>query len=956
MRRFQVFCITIGVIAIIAIAAWATWQVIAFRPEIASVDLIRPGDTSVVLKGNGFGTRPGMVILQPGDIQAEVIDWRPEQVVIQRPEHMAVYNEIILSREFLFAQRQSQPQGFALQAEELPSDPYGYEVPTQADSPWPTFRRDHRNTGRSPIVAQYDGSQPWEFRTAKGIFSTPVIDRDGRIYFGSADHFFYALNPDGTLAWKFQTGEIIDSAGAIGRFDPNLNDSPITFISGDGNMYHFRTAPDISRVEDREIWRYQAELRPEVSYNRWFEGNVAIGFDGTLFAGNTNFLYYAINPDGTLKWTYPTGSNNWSQAAFNRDGNIAWGSVDTFVHGVSPAGRGRWTHRTLGFIAASAAIGSDGTIYIGSFDSNLYALDPATGAIRWTFGAQDHIYASVALGEDSSQKTNAIYLASADGFLYALTPNGDLRWKFDAGDPIRSSPAVGLAPDGQSIVYFGCGNGKLFAVNAGDGSLRWSFDTTPVDPELADRNDLNSSPALGKTGIAIGGEHGSLWFIPYDYCLNAQNDRCGTEKKNSIPDITELRYVSPGGSLQDQFPVKLPSSASITLRLLVKRGGETVNARLCNNPFGCSRRVLDAQLEPPAPFELDHSADGRFLYIRPTGFLSPGQYRLSVSGEFYVGGARIGNLTLGGKRAGRFQDSFSFEVEENNRPFPLAMEADRVTALEWTRLAAPLPTMLPSLNQIGFDYIDWIVGPARISPSDGDRPRRVILWAVGAVQSPSGELIADSRTDFLLPLTGSFQGDAFILANQDFKMPITGIDIPFNRFEMRGEMPPSLVVRPNASLFADTEVLSIPTFGPYLVVAGLANNWYQKMLVSGTYITRPYPESGPAARKPQGVSVIGLFHSPPTDDSPGTIRAKVQIDPGSEYPVDLHRASILLIDPVEMQAVSLDYLNSTKMVADSSGNLQEILLEIPRETQLPKDLEAVVMLDVFPAYSQRLSE
>ncbi len=177
----------------------------------------------------------------------------------------------------------------------------------------------------------------------------------------------------------------------------------------------------------------------------------------------------------------------------------------------------------LGFIAASAAIGSDGTVYIGSFDSNLYALEPDTGRVRWKFPAQDHIYSSAALGSDASGNTNAIYFGSADGNLYALRPDGKLLWKYDTGAPIRSSPAIGLAPDGSEIVYFGSGNGKLYALNAADGSLRWAYDTTPDDPELKDRNDLNGSPALGRTGVYIGGEHGFVCYVPYDYPLHAKD-------------------------------------------------------------------------------------------------------------------------------------------------------------------------------------------------------------------------------------------------------------------------------------------------------------------------------------------------------------------------------------------------------------------------------------------------
>jgi outer membrane protein assembly factor BamB len=210
------------------------------------------------------------------------------------------------------------------------------ELQTQAGSPWPTFRHDSRNTGFSPIAGKYNGAEPWMFQTGKGIFSTPVIDDSGIIYAGSADHYFYALHPDGTLAWKYETGEMIDSAGALGRFDPASGCSPITFISGDGKMYHFRT--DNVSLQQRPIWVYQSEMRPGISYNRWFEGNVAIGPDGTLYSGNTNFLYYAINPDGTLKWTYETSSNNWSQAAFGADGTIFWG-LDTYIRGVSPQGK-----------------------------------------------------------------------------------------------------------------------------------------------------------------------------------------------------------------------------------------------------------------------------------------------------------------------------------------------------------------------------------------------------------------------------------------------------------------------------------------------------------------------------------------------------------------------------------------------------------------------------------------
>ena len=167
-----------------------------------------------------------------------------------------------------------------------------------SSSPWPLFRRDRRNTGRYASPAEFPGGQPWAFPTGKGIFSTPVIDQDETIYFGSADHNFYALNADGTLKWQFATGEIIDSAAALACFDPEQTTRSLVFASGDGGLYRLDLHGDSYRL----AWKFEAEARPEVSFNRWFEGNVAVGPDGTLYAGNTNFTYYAITPAGELKW------------------------------------------------------------------------------------------------------------------------------------------------------------------------------------------------------------------------------------------------------------------------------------------------------------------------------------------------------------------------------------------------------------------------------------------------------------------------------------------------------------------------------------------------------------------------------------------------------------------------------------------------------------------------------
>jgi outer membrane protein assembly factor BamB len=59
----------------------------------------------------------------------------------------------------------------------------------------------------------------------------PAIGADGTIYFGSWDDYFYALNPDGTLKWRFRAENAIDSSPAIDT------DGTIYFGSWDWYFY-----------------------------------------------------------------------------------------------------------------------------------------------------------------------------------------------------------------------------------------------------------------------------------------------------------------------------------------------------------------------------------------------------------------------------------------------------------------------------------------------------------------------------------------------------------------------------------------------------------------------------------------------------------------------------------------------------------------------------------------------
>ena len=296
----------------------------------------------------------------------------------------------------------------------------------------------------------------------------------------------------------------------------------------------------------RIVWKFRASVPPVPPQKvDWWEGNVAVGPGGNLYAGNTGGTAYAVRSDGSQLWTFTAGNSLWTTPAFAPDGSSFWGSVDLHIYHLSATGQALWRTFVPGYVVSSPAIGSDGTVYVGAFDSKLYALAPTTGAVRWSFKTSDHIYASPALGEDASGHTDAIYIASANGSVYALTPQGRLLWSYDTGAPVRSSPALGAAPgaDHSGIVYVGSSNGRLYAINANTGRLRWSYNTTPSNPVLRVRNNLNASPALGKTGVYIAGQDGYVYYVPYDYCLHRRNPRCSTGATPGLTTRNERRGV-----------------------------------------------------------------------------------------------------------------------------------------------------------------------------------------------------------------------------------------------------------------------------------------------------------------------------------------------------------------------------------------------------------------------------
>jgi outer membrane protein assembly factor BamB len=172
-----------------------------------------------------------------------------------------------------------------------------------------------REDGRLYAVAA-DGTEVWTFQVPvpenatrpPPFWGSPVIDRDGRIYFTPADEHLYALTPDGKLAWRLPLP--IQSQGVL---PPAIGADGTIYVAGDG--LH---AVDPS---GQRRWTYPGPYPPVVLP---FQPPIVAG-DGSIYASVPFGPWrgvYALAPDGTLKWDYPTDGYLWGAPVIGLDGTI----------------------------------------------------------------------------------------------------------------------------------------------------------------------------------------------------------------------------------------------------------------------------------------------------------------------------------------------------------------------------------------------------------------------------------------------------------------------------------------------------------------------------------------------------------------------------------------------------------------------------------------------------------
>ncbi len=299
------------------------------------------------------------------------------------------------------------------------------------------------------LVEKWEGETPGRITA-----SAAVVEAQAHLFFGSTDHTVNAWDAyDGHALWSFPAEDTVE-------VPPMVADGLLYIGSGESWMYA------LDARSGAEIWRTQLESNASDA--------VAI-HDGRLYVGDDKGIFYVLSARTGQEWFRfrtpraingsPVISVDGERAYFASGGQLY--AVDARVREIPglyqfkqiwaqlwwwqvpgvprPKGQqgGLWRftpENPLQGLKSSPALASDEneeTVYVGSHDHVMYALDARDGSLRWTFKADNDIWASPLVVKDQ------LIFGDDDGNLYSLNrDDGTLTWSINLGSKIRIPPVM----------------------------------------------------------------------------------------------------------------------------------------------------------------------------------------------------------------------------------------------------------------------------------------------------------------------------------------------------------------------------------------------------------------------------------------------------------------------------------------------------------------------------------
>jgi outer membrane protein assembly factor BamB len=360
------------------------------------------------------------------------------------------------------------------------------------NSSWPMIGHDLHHTSRSPYGSLGNHLvEKWKVELDKPAHykCSPVVAKDGTIYIatGTTLDTLYAINPNGTIKWKYKVS---------GHYSENL----VTPALGeDGTIY-------VNSDEEEFYAFYPNGTIKWITYlERGGKSSPAINDDGTIFVGGGKNMY-AVYPDGTIKWMFPSGSKISTSPAIDDNGIVYFASNEGYLFALYPNnGTMNWKCmiNDLGGNWIDPVIGDDGNIYIlGGY--KLRCIAPNGTKIWKVINAGSY---GLSMGYDGTLYTGM-------GNLRAYTPQGQVIWEIEK---IGYSQNVAIDKNGMLYMISDYANGdekaRLLQISP-DGKI-----LTSVNSSVDFDNYfcyMTSNPVIAEDGTIYVATMYHLLDPPYD--------------------------------------------------------------------------------------------------------------------------------------------------------------------------------------------------------------------------------------------------------------------------------------------------------------------------------------------------------------------------------------------------------------------------------------------------------
>lgn len=324
---------------------------------------------------------------------------------------------------------------------------------------WPTFQYNSQHTGLSPFRGPTtEPALKWIYDFGKPVQASPMIGSIGttETLFVAADKL-YAIQakPEPFVKWAFSV-----SADTTFDFAPTVGSDGTIYAPANTPGHHalYAINPDGTKK-----WSFPTESLIHASPVMGVKGDPSI----YLVAGPK---LWAINLDGTVKWSESFVDKIYSTPAISADGTTLYLTTWSVIYALDlSSNRATKWQLDLGALIdyCSPAVDSDGWVWVGTEDGTLWNLRSNMEFGTTLLNPGISIFSAIAFGPDGE-----IYWADDGGCLYG-GPRMGQKWKSRLATgpyPTVTSPAVG--EDGT--IYVGSSDQKVFALTP-ESDLLWTY-------------------------------------------------------------------------------------------------------------------------------------------------------------------------------------------------------------------------------------------------------------------------------------------------------------------------------------------------------------------------------------------------------------------------------------------------------------------------------------------------